>query len=120
MQVERYHALACWLLVLGVAAHFAWHAAPADLQGQAWNASNAVQQLVLLALLANAYRQRWVWVVCALLGVWQGMVAGCSLAWMVSPWPVLPNQAQCSAALDAPLGLLGLWIASILAARMWR
>lgn len=116
----RYDALAAWLLAGGVAAHFVWRLASTDLQGQAWNASGAAQTLVLLALVANAYRARPVLWVCGLLGAWQLMVAGCSLAYMAAPWPIAPGQAQCSAALDMPLGLASLWVASLLAARLWR
>lgn len=117
---RRYEVLAAWLLAAGVAAHFAWKAVQVDLQGQAWNASGAAQQLLLLALVANAYRARAVLWVCGLLAMWQLMVAGCSLAYMAAPWPIKPGQAQCSAALDVPLGLVSLWVASLLAARLWR
>lgn len=120
LRPPRYHGVALTLLLFGVAAHFAWHAAPVELQADTWNASGALFVLLLLALLASAYGSRDVWAVCLLLGLWQLMVAGCSLLFMLAPWPVQPGQAQCSARLDFPVGLLSAWLASLLAVRMWR
>jgi hypothetical protein len=42
------------------------------------------------------------------------MVAGCSLAFIASPWVVEAGQAQCSALLQFDLGRVGLLIAACL------
>lgn len=108
------------MLVVGFAAHFAWHGVALEIQADTWNASGAVFTLLLLALVANAYRSREVVGACLLLALWQVMVLGCSVLFMYAPWPVKPGQAQCSARLDFPVGLLSAWLASLLAVRLWR
>lgn len=103
------------LLVAGLAQH-AWKHVPPDTQADVWNASQALLVLVLLSLLANAYRSGWVWAVAALAGVWQLLTAGCSLLWLAAPWPVVPGAEQCSARFGLPLGAVGLWLLMLLAA----
>jgi hypothetical protein len=45
------------------------------------------------------------------------MVIGCSSLYIVSPWEVLPGQAQCSALLQFDLGRIGLALAVFV---LWR
>ena len=119
MKPRRYHSLALWLLALGVTAQFAWYGAPAFYQGRVWNASEGQLVVVLCALVANAYRQPSMVMVCALVAAWHVMSAGCSLAWVWYPFIVQEGQAQCSAALDAPLGAISGFVAICLAWRIY-
>jgi len=104
------------LLCVGVLLRFVWRAAPVELEGDAWNVAQASLILFLLFLVAHAYRSAWVWRAAALLGAWQAMTVACSLAYIIRPWPVRPGQEQCDAMLDAPLSMLGFWLAGLLLA----
>lgn len=106
------------LLLLGVGLFYGWAWFPAEHQAQVWNASGALTRAALLVALLWHVRDRWA----LLVGTWflaeEAMVAGCSIAYIVSPWTVLPGEAQCSALLQFDLGRLGLaCVALILAAR---
>lgn len=116
MKAAKYRGVAVALLLVGGLAQFAWPHAPADAQADVWNASQALLVLMLLALVANAYRSAWAWSAAALLGGWQMLTAGCSLAYLARPWPVEPTQEQCSAALNVPLGAIGAWLLLLLVA----
>lgn len=116
MTGRTYAQEAAALLLIGTVAQFGWHHAPAEAQADVWNASQALLILLLLGLCANAYRSRWMAAAALLVGVWQGMTAACSLTYLAAPWHVEPGQAQCSAALNFPLGAVGLWLALLLIA----
>lgn len=96
------------LLALGVGNHYLWAAFPPDLQAQAWNVSGALTRAALLLALVWHVRDRWALLVAAWFLAEETMVAGCSIAYMVAPWQVLPGEAQCSALLQFDLGRLGL------------
>jgi hypothetical protein len=117
---SRRHPWTALLLLLGlVACRYGWQAVPVPHKADAWNIAQACAMLLLLALLALAYRRSpWVLAVLALAGCWQGMTVACSTAYIIAPWPVKPNQEQCDAALDAPLSVVGLWLAALLAAQI--
>lgn len=119
MSARPHLGTALALLVAGVAAQFLWHAAPVDLQADAWNASTAALALVLIGFLALAYPARAVREVLALLAGWQIMTAGCSLAYIVSPFVVQEGDGQCSAALNLPLGAISGLLAILLAWRLY-
>jgi hypothetical protein len=59
--------------------------------------------------------------VARLAGLWwaaeEGMVAVCSVAWVLAPWEVAAGQDQCSALLQFDLGKLGAAILALLALR---
>lgn len=116
MKARSYKAEALALLLVGATAQWGWKHAPVDAQADVWNASQALLVLVTLAMLANAYRCRWVLAVSALLGCLQASTAACSLAWLVRQWPVQPGDDQCDAALRFPLSAVGLWLAALLVA----
>ena len=106
------------LLALGVGLHYSWSLVPAEHASQWWNASGAITRAALLLALVWHVRNRWA----LLVGAWwlceEAMVAGCSIAYMLAPWQVLPGEAQCSALLQFDLGRVGLaCVALILAAR---
>ena len=116
MRGRAYAQEATALLLIGTLAQFGWHHAPVDAQADVWNASQALLIMLLLGLCANAYRSLWMAATALLVGAWQAMTATCSLAYLAAPWPVEPGQAQCSAALDLPLGAVGMWLALLLIA----
>lgn len=98
---------------------YAWNLAPVQHQADAWNIAQAMAVLGLLAMLAVPYRDSpAVLAVLALAAAWQVLTAGCSVAYIVAPWPVTDGQEQCDAALDAPVSVVGLWLASLLALQL--
>lgn len=106
------------LLALGVCHHYLWAAIPAEHAAQWWNASGAITRAVLLLALVWHVRNRWALLVAAWWLAEEALVAGCSAAYMLAPWPVLPGEAQCSALLQFDIGRVGLaCIALILLAR---
>lgn len=117
--MNAYRGVALLLLLAGVAGQFLWRALPPAEQADAWNVSQATLLLLVLALLAAAYRAWWVSLVCALLGAWQCMTVGCSLLYLIRPWATAPGQGQCSALLDLPLGAISGCVAVVLAWRIY-
>ena len=96
------------LLALGVGLHYGWAAFPPELQAHAWNVSGALARAALLLALMWHVRNRWALLVAAWWLAEEAMVAGCSIAYMLAPWQVLPGEAQGSALLQFDLGRLGL------------
>ncbi len=99
------------LIGLGWLVHYGWAFAPAEHQAQIWNACGAFARLVLVMALAWRIRSRLVlfaalWWACEEL-----MVAGCSIAYIVSPWKVEPGEAQCSALFQLDIGRIGIFVA---------
>lgn len=114
---RAYRSWALALLLVGGAAGLGYHHVRPDIAGDVWNASQAALNLLTLAMVAIAY-PGWPRAVCALLASWQALAAGCSVAWIVKPWPVQPGQAQCSAALDLPITAVGAWLLVVIALRL--
>lgn len=107
------------LLLVGAAAQFAWHHVPADAQADVWNVCQAVLVILLLSMVANAYRGRVI-AVALMLGIWQALTAACSLAYLLKPWRIEPGAGQCSSALNWPLGAAQAWLALVLAAVIYK
>ncbi len=119
MSARRYPFAALALLGGGTVAQFGYHAVPAAVEADVWNASQAGVLLLLLALVANAYRSSLVWLACGLLAAWALLAAGCSVAYIVAPWVPLPGEAQCSRALDLPITPVAAWLAGLCMAHIW-
>lgn len=115
----RHPALALALLAALMLWQFGWLAVPDALAGKVWSASAAAMVAGLLALVASQWRSREVLAACALGIVWALMTVGCTVAWIIAPWPVLPGQGRCSAAADMPLGVLACAAAGWLAWRIY-
>ncbi len=99
------------LLLAGMAAQFIWQWAPAWAQADVWNATGAIFIVMLLGVLAAAYRRiKEVMLVCCYLAVLWLLTAGCSLLWLKEQWEVLPGQDQCDARFRIPLSVMGLFI----------
>ena len=105
------------LIALGVLVHYGWAWFPPEHQAQAWNALGAFARLVGVSVAAWLIRST----VARLAAFWWAceelMVIGCSSLYIVSPWEVLPGQAQCSALLQFDLGRIGLALAVFV---LWR
>lgn len=109
------------LLLAGMAAQFMWQWAPAWAQADVWNATCAVFIVMLLGVLAAAYRcLKEVVLVCCYLAVLWLLTAGCSLLWLKEQWEVLPGQDQCDARVRFPLSVIGLFIGLLLLIRIRR
>lgn len=105
------------LIALGVLVHYGWAWFPPEHQAQAWNALGAFARLVGVSVAVWFIRST----VARLAAFWWAceelMVIGCSSLYIVSPWEVLPGQAQCSALLQFDLGRIGLALAVFV---LWR
>lgn len=104
--MTREHSAALGLVAAVLVVFYSWALVPPTVAGQWWNICGALARIGLLVALLWHSRG---WVLLA--GAWwvaeDVMVAGCSAAFMVRPWPVAPGEAQCSALLGYDLGSLG-------------
>jgi hypothetical protein len=101
-------AVSCAALIcLGVLVHYGWAWFPAEHQANAWNALGAFARACLLLAVVWKLKSALAAFVAAWWVCEELMVAGCSVAYIVSPWNVEPGQAQCSALLQFDLGRIG-------------
>jgi hypothetical protein len=104
------------LIGLGALVHYGWAFFPAQHQADAFNALGAFGRLVLMLFFVGVlwlvYGRPALILLCV--AAWWAceelMVIGCSVAYIVSPWEVKPNEAQCSALLQFDLGRLGVFV----------
>lgn len=89
--------LAWWL------AHHAWKLAPVAIEGHAWNIGGACARLVLLGCIAWLVRSPLVDLPASWLAAEEVQAIGCTVAYVIKPWPMLPGQEKCSEALGLPL-----------------
>lgn len=125
--LRRVLALVAGLTLISCVRHYGWLAFPAQHQPV------ASKGLGGLALLASGWLIYWAfenrqkaWALPAL-AVWswqEVQVAGCSFLYIVSPWPVAPNQPICSALVGLDLGAASLvataFLVRWLAVRLYR
>lgn len=105
---NRRHAVYGLALIgLAVVVHYGWAFVPAEHQAQAWNAFGAFGRLCLLVAVVWRFRSLIVLLAALWWAAEELMVMGCSVAYIVSPWEVLPGEAQCSALLQFDLGRIG-------------
>lgn len=102
------------LLFVGLAWNNAWKWVPLQHQGDAFAASCGAFIAFLLACIG--WRRPWqIRIVCVLLAGFALQVFGCHTWFIFDPWPIEPGDETCSARLHFPLGLAGLWAASMVA-----
>lgn len=89
--------LAWWL------GHHAYKLAPVAIEGHAWNVGGAASRLVLLALVVWLVRSPLVDLPAAWLAAEEVQAIGCTVAYVIKPWPMVPGQEKCSEALGLPL-----------------
>lgn len=118
--MKMYPVTSSLLFALGVASAYGWKLVPPDAQADVWNASGAALRIVLLILVASAYRSATVALVASLLIGYDIQVAGCTVAYMLHPWPMDIGDEQCSSGLGIPLGAVGLMAACLVAAELRR
>lgn len=114
---NRKHAVYCAALIaLGVLVHYGWSWAPVEHQSQVWNALGAFARACLLVVVAWKLKSR----LAAFVAAWwlceELMVAGCSVAFIFSPWVVEQGHAQCSALLQFDIGRIGVFTVAVLMA----
>ena len=109
-------------LVLAVR-HYGWVLAPAEWHADVWNILGAAVVVVLAFGWALWARSSVVWGLWGILAWHELSVAGCSLAYIVRPWPVLPGQDQCAAMVDwdvQKLGALVVLLGVLCLLALWR
>lgn len=116
----RHKAVALALLVAGMFLSYAWYLVPEAVAAQAWNVSQSALVIFCLGIIGLVFATPEVWAVAALLAIFKAAVIGCTVWYLVDPWPVLPGQATCSARLNMPLGFVGLALGVLLVARIAR
>lgn len=107
--------VACIVLAAVLARHYGWGFVPPEVAGTVSKMLGAMSSLVFLGVIAYAVRSRLVWLACAY-GAWEyGLTAFCTASYLVSPWPVAPGQAMCSAWVGWDVGFVGLLFAAYVA-----
>ncbi len=89
--------LAWWL------GHHAYRLAPVAIEGHAWNIGGAAKTLVLLGIVALLVWHPLAHTVLAWLAAEEVQTIGCTVAYVIKPWPMVPGQEKCSAGLGFPL-----------------
>lgn len=116
----RYVALAVALMLVIVPGAYAWQAFHPAQQGDVSSIGVHTVMMVLAVLLGIAYRSDALWLPLSLQIGYSAQYAGCSLAYLIAPWPVGPGAEQCSARLGIPLGLMGLVAALLILSHLTR
>lgn len=83
--------------------HHAYKLAPVELEGHAWNIGGAAARLVLLALVVRLVRSPLIDIPAAWMAAEEVQAIGCTVAYVIKPWPMAPGQEKCSEALGLPL-----------------
>ena len=118
-QTKRWaHPVAFAIVTLTIVCHYLWKRFPAEMQADIWNISMAVYSMLVTIAAGLVFRSRLVWLAVALSSGYFLQVAGCSAAYLISPWDVGPGEEQCSAGLHFPLGTLGLAVAMIVLSKI--
>lgn len=112
-------AFAFVLLLAGLVHNNAHKWVSPDLKPWVWNITGALYPIVLLVFIAMIVAHPAVWLVVTLLCGFSLQVAGCSVAYLIAPWPLNPNDELCSSGLHAPIGLLGLWATTMVLQRVY-
>lgn len=111
----RHAGISIAVLLVGCWGEFGWHALPAEVQAEVWNVSQACFVLLLLAAFGWKYRGWIPWTVCGLMGGFQLTTAGCGVAWLVSPWPLVAGVSQCSQLFQFPVAIVSAFMALLVA-----
>lgn len=89
-------AFAFVLLLAGLVHNNAHKWVSPDLKPWVWNITGALYPIVLLVFIAMIVAHPAVWLVVTLLCGFSLQVAGCSVAYLIAPWPLNPNDELCS------------------------
>jgi len=110
--------IAALLLLLASAHEFLWQLYPLDMQGDVRAITQWPLIAVLAGLLAMMARSPFLKAACAAVALMCTTTAGCSAAWLISPWAVSPGDEQCSAQWGFPM-LLVSGLAAVLVLIWW-
>ncbi len=111
----RHIGFALALLLCGLAWNNAWKWAPPEDAGHVWSASGGLFVALLLIVIALVWSHWAVTAVCLLLIGFALQVFACNFWFVVAPWIAKPGGELCSSRIGFPLGLVGLWAASLVA-----
>lgn len=103
------------LLLSGLVTHYAWQHVDPHLSAEAWNIGGALGRLVLLLMVCAAWRSVLVGTVALWWCFEELQVVVCGVAWVIEPWQVQEGSERCSAWLQIPMGLVGLFSALLMA-----
>ncbi len=95
--------IAAGLLAAWYIGHHAYRLAPVEIEGHAWNIGGAASKLILLALLSLLMWHPVVHTLAAWVAAEEIQAIGCTVAYIVNPWPMSPGDEKCSRALGLPL-----------------
>ena len=101
MKAEPFVAAA--LLLAWWLGHHAYRLAPVEIEGHAWNIGGGLAGLVLVALVSLLAWSPVVHMPASWLAAEYIQQVGCTVAYVISPWPMQPGQEKCSQALGLPL-----------------
>lgn len=118
-RVTAAQAIAALVLLPACAHEFVWQAWPPGTQGDVRNITQWPVLAAFALCLAVLARDRLVTAACAAAALMSTTTAACSLAWLISPWEVMPGQDQCSVRWGVPM-LLVSGIAATLVLLLWR
>lgn len=102
----KYRGIAIALLLGCLFNTFAWQLAEPKLMGHVWSLSGSLLRLLLIGLVAVAFRSKWIALVALFMAGEELIVLGCTTAFLVNPWIPIPGES-CTARLNLPLGVLG-------------
>lgn len=83
--------------------HHAYKLAPVEIEGHAWNMGGGAAGLVLVALVALLAWHPLVHVPASWVAAEYIQQVGCTVAYVINPWPMQPGQEKCSEALGLPI-----------------
>lgn len=87
-------------------------------RGHVWNISGAIFGAVVLCMLGLSRRSLAIWIACAILIGHAAQVGGCSVAYLINPWPVHAGDSLCSDGMAGPMAALGV-VAAVFVARRY-
>ena len=106
--------LALFLLGFGLLHNNAFKWVPVDDKPWVWNITGALYPIAMLTVIALFADSVFVTLACVLLASFSLQVIGCTVWYMVDPWPIDATTELCSSRLHAPIGMLGLTAALLL------
>jgi hypothetical protein len=100
-----YERMAMLVLMTGLAHAFLWEMFddPA-VRGRVWNMTGAAFRVELLGLAWVAFPSLPMRTVCLLMASFDVVVIGCTGAYLIAPWPIVPGQS-CTSTIQMPLGV---------------
>lgn len=112
---QPHHVVGALLLIGAWMTFYAYEFAPPSLRAEIWNLGGALGRLLLVGLVALAYRSAPVTAALLWWVVEDLQVVGCGAWWLVAPWPVEDGANMCSSLVSVPLSMAGVSLGAVLA-----